>query len=326
MDATRDEPREMRTCPGRDHADCFYTGNPWMPHEQEPYTCLQYTLSEGGGKDPALGKITAFASLSGADYSRGEQEMRAFERIPYRYDMPRCWKLGTKFETVKPPPFTWTRQVVLVKDDDPMGANYVVVHDDLSRNSTLEPALNLWSLTDGILQNGRQVASRVTAKGPLHLPGQWGVDLDIFVAEPRSAPIMTAELAYQSRRYDAVFKRLHGRKFEERQQLVRILQKPGGNFTVAVVPRKPEETQPEFEALDGISGIKMTVGDITHWVFVNATPADFADGPVRFSGTAGVVKKNGNQVSLHLLAQGDIHYGDVKLSGDHPRERTANVK
>jgi hypothetical protein len=320
------EPDEPRECPGRGEPGCFYTGRPWFPHEHEPYSCLQYALGAGETEQPALGRITAFATLEGADYSRSEQRMQFFERVPYRYDRPRCWKGGTEFEVREVPPFTWTRQVVLVRDEDPMGANYFVVHDDLGGNQELEPAFNLWSLTKAVEQNGERLRDRATVREPLHLPGQWGVDLEVFVARPQPARIRLAELGYRGRRYDRYFKPLHGRKFEERQKLVRVLQKPGGGFTVAVYPRKPDEPRPQFGGLDGIPGVRVELPQATHWVFLSPANRTFEEGPVRFRGTAGVVKKHDyGRVELHLLAAGEISCGNVRLKKAAPGRKVGRV-
>jgi hypothetical protein len=87
-------------------------------------------------------------------------------------------------------PFTWSRQVILVKDTDPKGTSYLLVHDDLTSNRDLEPAFNLWSLTKGVEPKGDQ---------PFHtFSGQWGVDLDVFVAEPAAPRIGFGELAHQN--------------------------------------------------------------------------------------------------------------------------------
>ncbi|MBS3762179.1 MAG: hypothetical protein KGZ25_02630 [Planctomycetes bacterium] len=317
------EPEEPETCPGRGKPGCFYTGQPWVKHEVEPYTCLQYSMKNSRTKEPPLGRITAFAGLAGADYSRGEQPMGVFERVPYRYDRPKCWKNGTEFEIVEVPRFRWIRQVVLVKDEkDPMGPNYFVVNDDLRGNKKLEPALNLWSLTKSVEYKGNALKGDVTVNGPLHLPGQWGVDLDIFVARPESARIHLAELGYRGRRYDREFRPLHGRKFEERQKLVRVLQEPGGSFTVAVYPRKPKGPKPVFSRLKGATGVKVEVGGQTHWVILSPRLVSYKEGPLDFRGTAGVVKKHSDgTVKLDLLAPGRLSYGELEL-----REASTSVR
>lgn len=320
------EPDEPRECPGRGEPGCFYTGKPWFPHEQEPYTSLQYALGAGETEQPALGQVTEFAGLDGADYSRAEQRMQFFERVPYRYDQPRCWKGGTEFEVTEVPPFTWTRQVVLVKDEEPMGANYFVVHDDLGGNHKLQPAFNLWSLTKAVEQEGSPLEDPATVNGPLHLRGQWGVDLDVFIARPETAQIRLAELGYRGRRYDRYFKPLHGRKFEERQKLVRILQRPGGSFTVAVYPRKPDGPRPKFGRLQGIPGVRVELPQETHWVFLSRETRTFEHAPLRFSGTAGVVKKHADgRVELELLAPGEMSYGNLRLHNDAPARKVGRV-
>ena len=309
---------EPKKCPGRDTPGCFYTGKRWFGHDVEPFTCLEYAFDETS-PDPSgsLGEIKEFAALPAADYARGEQPQRFFHTVPYRYEKPDCF---AGFDFGKPtevPPFLWSRQVILVKDADPKGTSYLLVHDDLSGNQRLEPAFNLWSLTKGVEPRGDQ---------PFHtLSGQWGVDLDVFVAEPASPRIGFGELAHQNASVNADrFKRLHNRPFEERQSLFRILGKPGDGFTVAIYPRKPDEPKPQFARLAGVPGVKVTMPNETHWVIASRTPVTFSEGPLSFSGTAAVVKQFADgRASLTLLAPGKLSLGALTLESDKPATREA---
>jgi hypothetical protein len=189
-----------------------------------------------------------------------------------------------------------------------------VVNDNLAGNRKLRPAFNLWSLTESVRHEGKTLEDGAPVSGPLHLAGQWGVDLDVFIARPRPARIHLGELGYRARRYDREFRRLHGRKFEERQILVRVHQKPGGSFTVAVFPRKPDGPEPAFSRLRGVPGLRLRVAGQTHRVILSAEPVTYRSGPLRFKGTAAVVKEHADgSVELCLLAPGRISYGELSL-------------
>jgi hypothetical protein len=305
------ESREPRRCPGRDHPECFYTGRGWFKHDVEPFTCLQYAMDERSPDVSAsLGEIKEFATLPGADYARGEQRQRRFETVPYRYDLPHCyaWGQGRWTEVA---PFTWTRQVILVKDEAPKGPTYLFVHDDLTGNEKLEPAFNLWSLTKDVQLRGNRA----------FLPGQWGVDLDVFIAEPTSPRTAVRELAHKNASANAGrFQALHKRAFEERQKLLRIFGKPGGGgFAVLVYPRKPGEPRPEFAALPNLPGAKVTLPDQTHWLIASREAVAFQGEGFAFEGTAGVIKRYADgRVSLMLLAPGTIRCGGETLHAPGP--------
>jgi hypothetical protein len=280
----------LRPCPGRGHKDCFYSkASVWYEHDKEPYTCLQ---------NPVLstGEIKEFAALPDADYACGQEEIGLLEETPYRYDNIQCYPTP-EISMINAKPFVWSRQTVLVKDKDPSGPNYFVVHDDLTGNEKLEPAFNLWSLTKEVQIQGNRA----------FLPGQWGVDLDVFIAEPPAPRTVARELAHQNASANAGrFQVLHKRPFEERQKLLRVFGQPGGGgFCVLVYPRKPDEPKPEFAALPGIPGVKVTLPDQTHWVIASRKEVTLQEKAFTFSGTVAVIKQLGDgRWGVSLLSGG----------------------
>ena len=256
----------------------------------------------------------------GAPDLGGEQSQHFFQRAPYRYDKPDCYGWG-QHKPVEVTPFTWSRQVILVKDEDPMGPNYFFVRDDLTGNEKLEPAFNLWSLTKDPVMGGKPIAGDLTADAALTLAGQWGVDLDVYIAEPAPARIAVRELAHTNASVNSGrFSALHGRPFEERQELVRVYGEPGGGgFAVLVYPRGAGEPSPQFAALPGVPGVKVSLPDQTHWVIASREPVAFNEGRLSFRGTAAVVKQfAGGRVSLTLLAPGRVAFGTLSLEQREP--------
>lgn len=298
------ESEEPRPCPGRGHKDCFYSKSPRAyDHDREPHTCLQNPVC-------SRGLIKEFASFAEADYARGEQRIERLEETPYLYDKVQCYPTP-EISMITVRPFTWSRQVILVKDRDPAGPNYFFVHDDLAGNWRLEPAFNLWSLAKDVRLDGNRA----------FLPGQWGVDLDILIVEPTSPRIVVRELAHQNASVQASrFKSLHKKPFEERQKLLRISGKPGRDgFSVLVYPRKPGEPRPELTPLAGNAGVKLTLPDQTHWVIASRRRVSFVEEPLHFNGTAAVVKRFADgRVVLALLAPGDVAFGRLRLQRGEP--------
>jgi hypothetical protein len=312
------ETDELRPCPGRDHKDCFYTGEPYFAHDKEPFSFLQYSLDAvGEGPTGGLGEVREFATQPHADYARGEQRFSSFTIMPYRYDLPHCYNFGPTSEAkkVQVTPFVWSRQVVLVKDENPLGPNYFFVHDDLTGNEKLEPAFNLWSLTKEVQME----------KDRAFLPGQWGVDLDVFIAEPSQARTAVREVAHGNGSiYGGRFSMLHKRPFEERQKLLRILGQPGGGgFAILVYPRKPDEPRPEFTALPNIPGVKVTLPNQVHWVIASRKEVTLQEKGFTFVGTVAVIKQfSDGRGSVSLLAGGRFESGKRVLQSPGPAHLT----
>jgi hypothetical protein len=306
------ETEKLRPCPGRGHKDCFYTKRGcWFEHEEEPHTFFQYAMDEVAENVTAsLGDVKEFAGLPEADYARGEQRISRLVEVPYRYDKLPCDCAGGEHEFMEVTPFVWSRQVVLVKDKDPLGPNYFVVHDDLAGNEKLEPAFNLWSLTkEPQIQGSRAF-----------LPGQWGVDMDVFIAEPVAPRTVVRELAHTACGLSGQFQALHKRPFEERQKLLRVFGQPGGSgFCLLAYPRKANEPKPEFAALPNIPGVKVTLPDQTHWVIASRKEVTLQEKSFTFTGTVAVIKQFGDgRGSVALLSGGRFESGNNILQSPGP--------
>ncbi len=82
------------------------------------------------------------------------------------------------------------RHVLLVKSDDPLGANYVLVRDSTADGQPEQRFYwNLWCLSQQPEVKGSVV----------HFPGQMGVDLDVHLLAPANAPVEQDQWAWQAR-------------------------------------------------------------------------------------------------------------------------------
>jgi hypothetical protein len=310
------EPDPPTPCPGKGHKDCFYTGKPWYEHKFEPTTALAPMNDPSAAllsdSNPELhGRMAAFASQPGADYVRGEAERRWFETRPYTLDRqapsPTPAAPGTQFPVQElRTPFRWTRQFAFVKDKTPAGPNYLVIADDLTGNADLEPAFNFWCMA-------KEVST--TGANEHHFAGQFGVDLDLFVLEPREGRTRLGEWGHRQGPSD-----LAKDGMEETQRLVRIFGQPGGKgFLVVLYPRKPDEPKPNVEVLADGRLVKLSLPDQTHWIVLNKDPLSVADGEVKLSGTAGVIKqwKDGRS-EVTLLAAGQVECAGLALQSKKP--------
>jgi hypothetical protein len=271
-------------CPGDGkpgNPDCFYTGKAWYDHRFEPNTALA-PVADQVAADSSItemhGTLDAFVSTPGADYARGSAKREWFEIRPYFYKdrgLPEPWTPNTVFDKVHlKQPFLWTRHFIWVKDENPDGPQYLIITDDLSGNHELEPAFNFWCLADSV----KAVGARQYA-----FSGQHGLDLDMFVLEPQQGRVQTGEWSHTQ----AFLK-----STEEKQEFVRVYgSKNGGGFHVVLFPRKPNEPQPKVETLQGGKVVKISLPDQTHWIVLSPQPVTIRDGKMKFTGTAGVVKK-----------------------------------
>jgi hypothetical protein len=274
-------------CPGRGHKDCFYTGKLWYEHKFEPHTILQPIADPAAASITDLhGRVAEFTSQPEADYVRGEARRHWFDRIPY-YNKgegdPDPWTQFTEFEKVQlKQPFTWAREYVFVKDP-----GYLLIADDLAGSAELEPAFNFWCLAKD---------ARETAPGQYTLTGQHGVDLDVFVLEPRAGRVQLGEWGHKQGFLGGG---------EENQKLLRLFQQPGnGGFRVLFYPRKPDEPTPKVEPVADGAAVKLTLPGQTHWIILNKQAGKITDGPLKFTGRVGVAKRGSDgRLEQRLLAK-----------------------
>ncbi len=135
------------------------------------------------------------------------------------------------------------RHLVLVMDDDPLGANYLV-----TRDVTASPKVpgqrfyyNLWCLTRAPAIDGAVA----------HLPGQLGVDLDVHVLSPQNAEITTDHGAWKASIptwYDRA----------EEQHAVRIAKTGAeGDFFTVLFPRAAGQAAARVTAIAGGAGARV---------------------------------------------------------------------
>ena len=227
------------------------------------------------------------------------------------------------------PKLDWTRQVLYMKDPDPAGPAYIVVRD--TTRGGQPTAWQFWTLSEkiGTPEQTQDLSAFLADKpGPKLLParelpagnrytavGQFGVDVEYFIASPAATPRHT--LRYGGRDNNAVL---------EYQDLLH-LQLPGdGAYYVAIFPHPRTETAPAFTTLADGKIIKVTGAFGTDYAFLSLEPGECKDGPASFSGTAGAIQLRGKQVTLTLSAGGEISYGKAKLTSPTAISKTFQIE
>lgn len=212
-------------------------------------------------------------------------------------------------------PVHWQRQVLFVKGPGATGPNYYVFRDTVSgeqptrwqywtiseKIGTPEDVANLHEfLSDrpgNEMRDARQIeGDRFTAVG------QYGVDVEYYVASPQNTPRHTLRWGVEHGHYTQYQDMLH-------------LQMPGnGSYFVAMFPRMREDSPPAFTTL-GNGNVIRVKGDFgKDIVFLSEKETDVEVGDVRFRGTAGSVqdRREGGKV-LSLSAPGEIEVSDGTL-------------
>ena len=252
----------------------------------------------------STGKVQEFAAQPSADYLRGRQD-------------------------------EWDRQILLVKDTDPLGPNYFVIRDTTRGEGTAD--WWLWVNTrkdkplppipeDGIfrrdLARDELPAAVRPDGGVLHLAGEHDVDMDIWFA-PNGQSKLDA-LHFRRAAVATVAGYLGGgwSSWSEGRtdQLGLHLAQPRGEPLVAVLyPRLRDEATPDVQVLAEGRVIKISGPWGTDYAFLSLEPFEFEDGPIRFKGTAGAIQRRGDRVRLTLNAPGTVADGAAELKSEEPR-------
>ena len=246
----------------------------------------------------------------------------------------------------------WDRQVLFVKDADPLGANYFVMRD-----SVTQPAANwwMWFYTENSL--------RLTGD-LLHVTGQDDVDLDIWLA-PKLAGHLTpgkakntapakhekeldperqeTETPAEGDAPAAPKTEIPGTPIETVTQTMKVFEMRGLSYQpltqeglhlpvtkdqpvfCLLYPRLKTEKPASFTALADGRGVKIVSASGTDYIFLSLTPFAFHEGNVSFTGTTGVIRCRGNTVELTLSEGGEIALGEHRLSSAQPATRSFTV-
>ncbi|MFP4027767.1 MAG: hypothetical protein ACLFWL_08260 [Candidatus Brocadiia bacterium] len=253
-----------------------------------------------------------FAPLPTTDYVR--------TRIVHTHPDEREWsppKLPAypRVTAAKSGELDWTRQLLFVKSDDTSGPAYLVLRDSVRGG---EPtAWQFWTLSEKIGtpaqvrdveafladKPGKTIlpARQLTAGNRYTALGQFGMDVDYFIAEPTGTPRHTL-------RYGGTYRRV-----PEYQDLLHLQRPDDGAYYVVVYPRPRDESAPKFETADQDRIIVVEKPDGTDYVYLSRDTAEAKAGKVSFTGTVGVVQRRKRSTNLTLGAPGEVKAGQYGL-------------
>jgi len=184
----------------------------------------------------------------------------------------------------------WRRQIVFVKDADPLAANYFVIADSLT------PA-------DGGRWRLWLTANAVTVSGN----GAWvrgidDVDTDIVFLRPARVALSTES---RTRVSSGITAGKYGQASRTQIGLTVEFDRSGG-FALIVYPRLRTEPPARFTALADGQAVKVQSHSGVDYVFIGEQPFDYRDGDVSFAGLVGAVQLRGGEARMMLAATGTI--------------------
>lgn len=274
------------------------------------------------------GKATA-AGYCGSETLTGFTALPRLDYLGERYHWTQTWSF---FATPPPavpdfPPVehagvlpkngvTWHRQALYVRDALPGGKNYLVLRDSLTGGQPTQ--WQFWTLSkkltpvDGQRVNVVDIAADTPPPPGVHpepveltgnhfvVTGQFGLDLDYYVASPADTPRHTIRHGFDATPLGPTS------GFRCEQDLLH-LQLPGdGVYFVALVPRAAGEAAPTFVSLAEDKVIKVSGPFGSDYVFLSDAPGTATAEGATFAGTAACVQDRAGGLVLALAAAGEV--------------------
>ena len=201
---------------------------------------------------------------------------------------------------------SWNRQIVFVKDQNPLGPNYFVVRDSLAFMMLRSGKWWLWFNTE---------ADPLLEGTTVRVSGRHDVDLDVWF-EPSAAPQLTAQKIDGKRiKTEPLSIKTHSAGPPTTDQRGLSLDLPAGRSILFVLfPRLRDQKSPSFQVLADGRCVK-SVGDWgTDYVFLGRKSFSYQEENLKFQGTAGVIQIRQESVRLVLLSGELIEFAGKKSS------------
>jgi len=277
----------QRPCPGYGTDGCFYKDYSYFEHKYEPWTDKVEAPGKGEGY-AGLGEVRAFSTLPTADYLQGQVPVKAMMIEPYFPDTPVSLKPDpNQKRDVRSvaSPFTWQRRVLFAKAQQESDPQYLLIRDDFPGESPCPPATDcFWIMASALKFAGNQA----------HATGQFGVDLELYAAQPAQPRFSQWEWS-------------HKNWGGEKQLCLRITQSDGKPFLNLLYPRRPDEPLPTFATIADGNGVKITQPNGTvDYAFLAPKEVTFTDGTISFTGTAGYLRQRKDRLQIVLSAAGTV--------------------
>ncbi|MHC4401735.1 MAG: hypothetical protein ACYTG0_18850 [Planctomycetota bacterium] len=225
-------------------------------------------------------------------------------------------------------PIGWCRRMLYVQDDEPGGANYLVLRDSTSGG---KPSLwQMWTASEGIAtprqmqdleafltsKPGNAAAAAHRLEGDRFTAvGRFNVDIDYYIAAPLQTERWTMRWGQRYVDYSVTG--------EDYRDLLQLRLEGDGDYFVVMFPRFREEAAPQFATLGEGTVVKISGELGTDYCFlpasslqspVSSLEREAAVGDVYFRGTAGSVQDRDDVKVLAIGAAGEARYGEWGIS------------
>ncbi len=255
-------------------------------------------------------ELTHFSALPRQDYLTASIELAKAE--PKHHGGVEALPAWPVMEAEAALPVHWQRQVLFMKGPETSGPNYFVFRDTITGDQPTR--WQYWTLTEKVGRpeetanvhafladkpGNRMQDARLIEGDRFTAIGQYGVDIEYYIASPRETPRHTLRWGLEHAHYT------------ENQDLLH-LQMPGdGVYFVVLFPRDRNEAAPQFET-KGNGHIIRVNGDFgSDHLFMSASETEAEADGIRFRGTAASVqeRRTGGKV-ISLGAAGEVQLAD----------------
>jgi hypothetical protein len=199
----------------------------------------------------------------------------------------------------------WTRQVLLVKEADPLGANYFVFND-----SFRSPAPAVWRM--------HVVADKVTLGAQrATVAGKEDVDTDLVFLQPSPVVLTTEEKTKTAN------SGIHpdGRGGAVTMTQVCISATTAGRFkqvAAVIYPRLKTEAPPAVTSLKEGQVLKVEHASGVDYVFVGSEPFAYQDAELSFTGMVAVLQIRNGKASASFGSGGSLRYKGDSFADKRP--------
>ena len=216
-------------------------------------------------------------------------------------------------------PISWCRRMLYVQDDNPEGANYLVLRDSIAGE---KPSLwQMWTASEkiGTLEQTRDLAAFLADKpgetavaahkleGDRFIAvGRFNVDVEYYIARPSDTERWTMRWGQKYVDY--------GVQGKDYRDLLQLRLDGNGEYFVVMFPRFREEACPQFATLGDGSVIRISGGFGTDYCFLPGNRAEVSFGEVHFRGEAGSIQDRGDTKLLATGAAGEVRFGELGIA------------
>ena len=277
-----------------------------------------------GSKAPPTGftgqaRQDGFAALPRLDYASARFKLTgAWSRV---FSIPDAAPAFPPTPKTGRLPMTWQRQLMSVKDDDADGVSYIIFRDTVG--GTQPTQWHFWTLSkkigtpaeaadrtkflaDAPGQSQKTLGPRAMKGDRFTALGQFGMDLEYYVASPTGTPRHTVRYGLKPSAADVP-------RFSEYQDLLQLTLPGDGSYYVAMFPRKPDEKVPTFATSGDGKVITIRSDWGTDHAFLSKDPATARVAGFSFQGTAASIQDRRSGLVLTLGDRGTVNVKSFAL-------------